>query len=59
MTDLFPVTLTDQIASVRREITMRRNVYPRWVESGRLKQETADREIACMEAVLKTLEGLK
>lgn len=60
MTDLLsnnlpPVPLKDQIACVEREIAMRRRVYPRWVESGKLKQGEADEEIRRMEAVLETL----
>ncbi len=60
MADLFGaagvrVPLRDQIASVQREIGMRRTVYPRRVQSGQMKQAAADREIAAMEAVLDTL----
>ena len=59
MTDLLPISLADQIASVRREIGMRKGVYPRWVASGKIKQDAADREIERMEAVLKTLMDLQ
>lgn len=52
------VSLQEQIACVKREIAMRARVYPRWVESGKLKQAAADKEIAHMTAVLRTLEGL-
>lgn len=60
-TDLLPdaplhVALADQIACVKREIAMRRKVYPRWVADGRMTQAKADRETAIMEAVLTTLE---
>lgn len=50
------VSLPDQIKCVRREIGLRKRVYPRWVESGRLTQAKADAEIAAMKAVLATLE---
>ena len=53
-----PVPLADQIKCVDREIGMRLRVYPRWVQSGRMKQDEADREIARMEAVLATLHRL-
>lgn len=53
------ITIEDQIACVRREIGMRKRVYPRWVENGKMKINQADREIAVMEAVLKTLEYLR
>lgn len=48
--------LTDQIASARRELSMRRRVYPSWIERKRMTQAQADHEIACMEAIIKTLE---
>lgn len=51
------IPLRDQIACVTREIAMRRRVYPRWIESGRMRQEESDREIARMEAVLATLSA--
>lgn len=52
------VSITDQLASARRELKLRRRVYPQWVATGRLRQDTADHEIACMEAIVATLEGL-
>lgn len=51
------VSMLDQIKCVRREISMRERVYPRWIEQGKLKQEVADRELAHMRAVLDTLEA--
>ena len=51
------ITLAEEIAAVRREIAMRRGVYPKWVQSGRMKQDKADHEIACMESVLASLEA--
>ena len=56
---LFPITLDDQIAAVRREIAMRERVYPRQVSAGRLRQTAADRELAAMRAVLETLLSLE
>ncbi len=53
------IPLAEQIRCVGREIGLRRNVYPKWVASGRMKQQDADREIAAMEAVLATLKGLE
>ena len=51
-------TLEQQMACVKREIAMRKNVYPKWVQSGRMKAEAADHEINCMTAVLRSLETL-
>jgi hypothetical protein len=51
-------TLDAQIACVKREIALRKNVYPKWVMSGRMRAEAADHEINCMIAVLRSLETL-
>jgi hypothetical protein len=45
------VTIDDMLACVRREIGMRRRVYPRWVEQSKMSAADADREIETMEAV--------
>ena len=49
------IALPEQIACVRREISMRERVYPRWVELGRMTQAKADQETEAMRAVLETL----
>ena len=51
--------LADQLACVRRELALRRNVYPKWVRDGRMAQAEANEEIATMEAVLANIEKLK
>ncbi|WP_291295346.1 hypothetical protein [Elioraea sp.] len=51
------VPIAEQIACVTREIEMRRRVYPRWVQDGRMKPTKAQAEIEAMEAVLATLKG--
>jgi hypothetical protein len=59
MSDLFPITLAEQIAEVRRELRMREAVYPREVaRRGRFTQAQADRQINTMRAALETLERL-
>jgi len=49
------ITVMDQIRCVRRELAMRQNAYPKWVKSGRMKQEDADKEIAALQAVHDSL----
>ena len=51
-----PIPIEQQIAAVAREIAMRKNVYPKWVANGRMKQEKAEHEIAAMEAVIETIK---
>lgn len=61
MNDLFdrdPVPLHVQIDAARRELDLRRKVYPRLVEKGRLRQSSADDEIAAMTAIVATLQTL-
>jgi hypothetical protein len=53
------ITLADEIACIRRELAMRRRVYPNWVKTGRMKPAEADTELARMQAVLTRLETLQ
>lgn len=53
-----PPTMADQIACIRREIAMRKNVYPKWVESGRLTRDAARVELDRIQAVHDSLERL-
>ena len=50
------VSIKAQIECVERELKMRRRVYPRWVDDGKMSQAKADQEIARMAAVLLTLK---
>jgi cytochrome c556 len=54
--EAMPYSIDEQIAAVKREIALRKQVYKRQVESGRLSEGKADYEIGAMEAVLATLE---
>lgn len=49
------IPIERQIACVRRELAMRKNVYPKWVAAKRMKQETADAEISALQATHDTL----
>lgn len=51
------IPLKDQIAEVRRELAIRRRVYPRWVEQNQLTLAAMLRQLARLEAVLATLEA--
>jgi hypothetical protein len=55
MPDLLPVSREEMVSEVQREIALRRRVYPRWVDAGKLKLDRAERQIAVLEAVLEEL----
>jgi hypothetical protein len=57
-TDLFPVVKADMVACVKRELALRKRVYPRHVASGMMTQARADREIEVMQGVLRIIERL-
>lgn len=48
-------TVRELIEEARREAFIRRRVYPRQVDAGRLKQADADRRIDLMEAIADRL----
>lgn len=54
-----PVPLPEQIAEVRRELALRKNVYPKRVSSREMRQSEADHLTARMSAVLTTLTWLE
>lgn len=43
--------LKELVACAGREVGLRKGVYPKWVASGRMTQEQADKEIAMMETI--------
>ena len=49
-------TADEKLAAVRRELNMRRRVYPRWVSNGKMNQAKADEETAVMEAIVADYE---
>ena len=55
--DLFPITKADVVAELHREIKMRRQVYPRQVEHGRLTEARAERQIALIERAIEIVEA--
>jgi hypothetical protein len=45
-------TPAEKLACLKRELGMRRRVYPRWVAQGKMSQAEMDREIRVMEALV-------
>lgn len=49
------MNITDLIKEAERELRMREGVYPKWVESGKLRPETADRQLAAQKGIVRCL----
>ena len=56
--DLLPITLPEMLAELEREIALRKRVYPRWVQAGRLSAAKAERQIEVMEQLAEYLKGI-
>ena len=41
----------EKLQCLRREIAIRKAVYPKWVASGKMTRQAADHEIEVMEAI--------
>lgn len=48
----------DKLACAKRELAMRKNVYPRWIGQNKMSAGKAAHEIACMEAIVRDYERL-
>lgn len=59
MTDHWPFTALELVTEARRELKLRRQVYPNRVHTGRLSQRQADRQIAMQEAIVEILTELE
>ena len=57
MSDSRTFHIDDLIACARRELGYRKRVYPRLVAEGKMKPETAEREIELMTAIRENLEA--
>ena len=45
------ITLEEMHDEIKRELATRKNVYPRWIENGKIKKETSDFRVLVLEAV--------
>lgn len=48
-----------EILCLKREVSMREFVYPKWVANGKISQAKADQELRLMRAALARIEGLR
>lgn len=52
-------TIQEQIKEVKREISFREVVYPRWVSKNQYSVQQLDRQLRIMKAVLSTLREIE
>lgn len=48
-------TPVEMLSCARRELAMRRTMYPRWVAADKMMQHISDKEIACMQAIVELI----
>jgi len=53
------ITLDDQIACAKRELDMRKAIYPKMTTRGKMLQGKMDHEIAAMDEIVFTLKRVK
>lgn len=49
------VSMDDMIGCAKRELMLRKRVYPRWVADGRMTEKKAEDEISFMNAIVEHL----
>lgn len=52
------VSNLQMLVCARRELAMRRSVYPKWMQAGRMNAEKAETEIDAMTAIVAMLERI-
>ena len=51
------IPTAEKLACAERELKMRKKVYPRWVEEGKMSEGKATHELACIEALITDYRG--
>jgi hypothetical protein len=51
------ITTADKLACAKRELAMRKNVYPKWVAQNKMSSVTAAHELAAMAAIVRDYEA--
>ena len=53
------MNIEDLIKEAKRELHMRENVYPKWVDSGRLSATAAERQLKAQQFIVSCLMNLR
>jgi hypothetical protein len=51
------ITTADKLACAKRELAMRQQLYPRWIETKKLSAGKAAHELAAMRAIIADYEA--
>lgn len=49
------ITLDEMSREISRELVTRKRVYPRWIQDGKIDEQTADFRCLVLEAILRKL----
>lgn len=52
-------TIEDAIKELNRELEMRKQLYPKWIQSGKLNRNRANAQYLAMKEALSILETLR
>ena len=52
------IILAEQVAEARRELALRKRLYPKWVKRGDMIEGQAEYYVKAMEAIVATLTRL-
>lgn len=53
-----PITRAEVLAELRRELTTRQRVYPRWIVEGKITDEVATRRVATIQEAIVLITAL-
>ena len=53
------ISLQEQITEARRELGVRKSVYPKLIQRGRMTEDQAEYHITVMQAIVETLTRLE
>ena len=50
------LTIEDAILELKRELNLRKRVYPKWIQEGKLSKKWANRQYLALQKALELLE---
>ena len=56
--EMSAISNAEKLACAKRELQMRENVYPRWIDKGKLTNQKAQHQLAVMRAIVEDYKKL-